>query len=120
VSKSAPRVVLLGKGKSDHTDEMSTLISQLAETDNLNTENIPAQFLAGVFITTTSGKKYQIDPQLYNDIGLNYSKVEDYLKTLKFDADDNADLIEVVIDFDKTKKILSSNVKSLTDIFEAD
>jgi hypothetical protein len=114
VSKSAPQVVLLGKGKSDHTDEMSKLI------DDIKPENIPAQFLEGVYVTTPSGKKYQIDPRLYADRGLNYKNVGDYIDTLKLNINESPETIEVVIDLDATKKILSKSVKSLTDILEGD
>jgi len=114
VSKSAPQVMLLGKGKSDHSEEMSNLI------DELKQENIPAQFLEGVYIITHSGKKYQIDPQLYKDSGLNYKNIGDYLDTLKLNIEEQAEKVEVVIDLDATKKILSRNVKSLTDILESD
>ena len=111
MSKSAPQIMLLGKGKGDHTDEMHELIN------SIQPEKIPADFLDGVYITTFSGKKYQIDPRLYAD-GLDYRNVEGYLNTLGLKTED-METVEVMLDLDKTKNILSSNVDEITNkVFE--
>lgn len=107
MSKSAPQIMLLGKGKGDHTDEMHELIN------SIQPDKIPAEFLDGVYITTFNDKKYQIDPRLYEQEGLDYRNIEGYLNTLGIKSEDMA-TVEVMLDLDQTKNILSSNVDDIT------
>ena len=106
MAKTHPQVMLLGKGKSKNLKETHDLIKKI------HPKNVPAELLEGMYVTLESDQKFQIDPKLLKD-GVNYEEMEPFLRHLGFKED--IQLIEIVVDLDKTKKKLNKATSALLD-----
>jgi len=103
-----PRVVILGKGKSSRTEEMHDLMT------NIELEEIPADLLDSMFVTMVNEQRYKIDRRFLKD-GISYSGIDKQLQ--KLGITDDIQLIEIVVDFDKAKKVLDSELGAILNPF---
>ena len=98
--------MLLGKGKSKNLKETHELIKKIVP------KTVPADLLEGMYVTLDTQKKFQIDPDLLKN-GVNYDEMEPFLRHLGFK--DDVELIEIVVDLDKTKSKLTKATNALLD-----
>jgi len=105
-----PRVVLVGKQKN-HQDyvDLCNLIS------DIRPSQIPREFIHTVLVTTQNNRLHELsNKQLSN--GVDYENIEQYLSELGIKIPD-VQLVEIVIDLEKTQQTLNHDVKvALNDI----
>tara|TARA_B110000444_G_scaffold223651_1_gene226367 strand:- start:2986 stop:3321 length:336 start_codon:yes stop_codon:yes gene_type:complete len=110
VAKVTPQVVILGKGKQSELKATHNLIK------SIQPSSVPPELLDSVFLTLVDDTRYQINSDMLKG-GIDYDNMDKYVERLGLQADIR--LIEVIIDLDATKNILTDASNSiLNDLFE--
>lgn len=104
MSQDVPRVVILGKGKSSRTEEMHDLMSKI------ELSQIPADLLDSMFVTMSNDQRYKIDKKFLKE-GISYSNIDKQIQKLGIGND--VATIEIVVDFDKAKRLLDTEISDL-------
>ena len=98
MAKVTPQVVILGKGKQSELKATHNLIK------SIQPSSVPPELLDSVFLTLVDETKYKIDQsQLEN--GIDYDNLDEYVHKLGLSSD--IKLIEIIIDLDATKGMLT-------------
>lgn len=98
MARVTPQVVILGKGKQSELKATHNLIK------SIEPSSVPPELLDSVFLTLVDDTRYKIDQsQLQN--GIDYQNLDEYVHKLGIKAD--IKLIEIIIDLDMTKGLLT-------------
>lgn len=109
---STPKVLIMGKGtKVNGADRIQDLISAV------DPENIPSHVLHSVQVTVADGTSYKVDKKHFSK-GIKSNSIHEQIAALGLKQD--LTQIDIVLDLDKTYKILSTATNSLlSDMFKA-
>jgi hypothetical protein len=106
VAKVTPQVVILGKGKQSELKATHNLIK------SIQPSSVPPELLDSVYLTLVDETRYQISSDMLQ-AGIDYENMDRYVDQLGLQAD--IKLIEVIIDLDATKSVLSEASSSYLD-----
>jgi len=106
VAKVTPQVVILGKGKQSELKATHNLIK------SIQPSSVPPELLDSVYLTLVDDTRYQISSDMLK-AGIDYENMDRYVDQLGLQADIR--LIEVIIDLDATKNVLSEASSSYLD-----
>jgi hypothetical protein len=106
VAKVTPQVVILGKGKQSELKATHNLIK------SIQPSSVPPELLDSVYLTLVDETRYQISSDMLQ-AGIDYENMDRYIDQLGLQAD--IKLIEVIIDLDATKSVLSEASSSYLD-----
>tara|TARA_B100000900_G_C20542180_1_gene700963 strand:+ start:53 stop:388 length:336 start_codon:yes stop_codon:yes gene_type:complete len=106
VAKVTPQVVILGKGKQSELKATHKLIK------SIQPSSVPPELLDSVYLTLVDDTKYEISKDMLKN-GVDYEHMDRYVEQLGLQADIR--LIEVIIDLDATKSVLSEASSSYLD-----
>lgn len=101
-----PQVVILGKGKQSELKATHNLIK------SIQPSSVPPELLDSVYLTLVDETRYQISSDMLK-AGIDYENMDRYVDQLGLQAD--IKLIEVIIDLDATKSVLSEASSSYLD-----
>lgn len=101
-----PQVVILGKGKQSELKATHNLIK------SIQPSSVPPELLDSVYLTLVDETRYQISSDMLQ-AGIDYENMDRYIDQLGLQAD--IKLIEVIIDLDATKSVLSEASSSYLD-----
>lgn len=101
-----PQVVILGKGKQSELKATHNLIK------SIQPSSVPPELLDSVYLTLVDETRYQISSDMLQ-AGIDYENMDRYVDQLGLQAD--IKLIEVIIDLDATKSVLSEASSSYLD-----
>lgn len=101
-----PQVVILGKGKQSELKATHKLIK------SIQPSSVPPELLDSVYLTLVDETRYQISSDMLQ-AGIDYENMDRYIDQLGLQAD--IKLIEVIIDLDATKSVLSEASSSYLD-----
>ena len=102
---STPKVLIMGKGtKINGADRIQDLISAV------DPENIPLHVLHSVQVTAADGTSYKVDKK-YFSAGIRSNNIHEQLSAIGLKHE--LTQIDIILDLDKTYKILSTAVDSL-------
>ena len=106
MAKETPQVVILGKGKQSELKATHNLIK------SIQPSSVPPELLDSVYLTLVDETRYQISSDMLQ-AGIDYENMDRYVDQLGLQAD--IKLIEVIIDLDATKSVLSEASSSYLD-----
>ena len=106
MAKVTPQVVILGKGKQSELKATHNLIK------SIQPSSVPPELLDSVYLTLVDETRYQISSDMLQD-SIDYENMDRYVDQLGLQAD--IKLIEVIIDLDATKSVLSEASSSYLD-----
>ena len=106
MAKVTPQVVILGKGKQSELKATHNLIK------SIQPSSVPPELLDSVYLTLVDETRYQISSDMLQ-AGIDYENMDRYIDQLGLQAD--IKLIEVIIDLDATKSVLSEAYSSYLD-----
>ena len=106
MAKVTPQVVILGKGKQSELKATHNLIK------SIQPSSVPPELLDSVFLTLVDDTRYQVSKEMLKS-GIDYENMDKYVDQLGLQADIR--LIEVIIDLDATKSVLSEASSSYLD-----
>lgn len=106
MAKVTPQVVILGKGKQSELKATHNLIK------SIQPSSVPPELLDSVYLTLVDETRYQISSDMLK-AGIDYENMDRYVDQLGLQAD--IKLIEVIIDLDATKSVLSEASSSYLD-----
>ena len=106
MAKVTPQVVILGKGKQSELKATHNLIK------SIQPSSVPPELLDSVYLTLVDDTRYQISAEMLK-AGIDYENMDRYVDQLGLQADIR--LIEVIIDLDATKNVLSEASSSYLD-----
>lgn len=106
MAKVTPQVVILGKGKQSELKATHNLIK------SIQPSSVPPELLDSVYLTLVDETRYQISSDMLQ-AGIDYENMDRYIDQLGLQAD--IKLIEVIIDLDATKSVLSEASSSYLD-----
>lgn len=106
MAKVTPQVVILGKGKQSELKATHNLIK------SIQPSSVPPELLDSVYLTLVDETRYQISSDMLQ-AGIDYENMDRYVDQLGLQAD--IKLIEVIIDLDATKSVLSEASSSYLD-----
>ena len=101
-----PQVVILGKGKQSELKATHNLIK------SIQPSSVPPELLDSVYLTLVDETRCQISSDMLQ-AGIDYENMDRYVDQLGLQAD--IKLIEVIIDLDATKSVLSEASSSYLD-----
>lgn len=106
MAKVTPQVVILGKGKQSELKATHNLIK------SIQPSSVPPELLDSVFLTLADETKYQVSSDMLEN-GVDYENLDRYIERLGLNAD--IKLIEIIIDLDATKAVLTDASGSYLD-----
>lgn len=104
MSDDTPKIILLGKSKSEKSDMQAML-------QNMETNQIPVSLLDGVYVTLTDKERYRVDNKHMPKDNFDYDSLERFLAGVQFPAD--IVNVEIVIDLDAAEIMLKEEASAL-------